>query len=217
MSDEAGTPSTLDPGTGSEQGVVNDSQASRSRDAEYWESQARSWQSRYDQAAAQRDALYTQAEETTPADTMGDEEEYDGLSVADIQGVIREELVRTRVFLSEADALRARYPDVAALAPALFEDPNAFDSPEAMRASIENLNASLEARWADREAKLRQELGAPRVNVPASPVSAEPQQSQGLPTIEQINNMSVSEMERFENQYPGLIEQITINAMQEPG
>lgn len=210
MSDDLGTPSDANPEQGSANGAVSAPVASGSRDASYWEAQARSWQSRYDQAAARSEALTTQAPVSAPAAPEGS-----GLTAADIEGVIRREMIRSRTFLSEAESLRSKHPDVAALAPNIFQDPTQFDSPEAMRAAVESLDQALNERWAEREAQLREELGRPRpAGVSQPPVSSE-HTAGGLPTIEQIQRMTSSEMDRFEKLNPGLIEQITIAAMAE--
>lgn len=210
MSDDLDTTSGANPAEGSATGAVAAPIASGSLDTSQKDAQIRSWQSRYDQAAAELASLKAQASATAPAPSDGH-----GLTAEAIAGVVRTEMIRSRTFLSEAESLRSKHPAVAALAPNIFEDPAQFDSPEAMRAAVENLSGALEAQWAEREAALREELGRPRApGVTQPPVSSE-REAGGTPTLEQILQMNSAEMDRFEQANPGLMNELALAAMAE--
>ncbi len=120
-----------------------------------------------------------------------------------------------RDFLRAETELREQFGSAD---PALFDEADTrFDSVEAFKAAIEQSHRSIEervtaattaaeealrARYAERYGPL--EIDAPGAEAPAG--------GDGLPTIAQLQAMSMSELDAFEAQHPGVIDRIIATA-----
>lgn len=196
----ATTPAT-DPGTQPDAGALASQLEAANR-------RARDEQSKADRFKAELDKLKGASTEAQPAPTPGITLEQ-----------LRSENRRVREFLRAETELQTAFGSAD---PALFEDADSrFDSVEAFRAAVEESHRSTEALVASRvEAKLQEEraklaerfgpldLDSPDATTPTA---------DGLPTLAQLERMSMAEMDALDAKHPGVIDRIIQTASRKEG
>jgi mRNA-degrading endonuclease toxin of MazEF toxin-antitoxin module len=171
------------------------------------QAQARSWQSRYDQAEAARVAATTPAPDPAPATTAP---APTGLDVSEI---IRAELRRATEFHSAVGALKEQFPNATqALANA-----DSFANVEQLRVAAENEQAAFNAQVSPAVAAAVEAALAPYVqrfgSLQVAPAGATPGQGDGLPSLQDINAMSLDELDALNKAHPDLIARLHREAL----
>lgn len=164
----------------------------------------REWQARHDRVAAEKAALERRLAELESNRTPA-------FSLEDIDARVSQALLRTQQLTGLASSLRDKYPDVATLRPQLFEGLHRYDSPEAFEAAVEaeaqSLTAALQARDEAREREIRERYEKAYGRI-VPPVASETAPS-GLPTPDQLAEMTQDELDAVEAEYgEGVIDRI---------
>lgn len=132
---------------------------------------------------------------------------------------MRAELRRDREFALTESTLRGEFASADA---GLFSNPvDRFDSVEAFRAAVEESHRSIEERVAARAAAQEQELrakyaekyGPLEPDVPDASVPA----GDGIPTLAQVQRMTLAQQDALEAANPGVIDRIIETASRREG
>jgi len=160
------------------------------------QAQAREWQGKYDRL--QQETSAPPAAPAAPAPTG------EFLTRDDF----RSELRRQRELDSAVGALKEQFPNAART----LGNVDSFDSVEALTVAAENEQKAFEAQVTPAvEAAVAAAL-KPYVDkfgpIQTAPAGAVPGQGDGLPTLAEVERMSLSEQDALEKQHPGLIDRL---------
>ena len=120
-----------------------------------------------------------------------------------------------REFLRAEVELKEQYGSAD---PGLFSDSDTrFDSVEAFRAAVEDSHRSIEERVKSREEQLEADIraryaeryGPLEIDIPGG---EPPANGTGLPTLAQLHEMSMAQMDALEEKHPGAIDRIIATA-----
>jgi len=160
------------------------------------QAQARDWQGKYDRLKAE--TTVTPEPTAAPAPT----------TPLDVEAAVRSALRRQREFDSAVGALKEQFPNATnALA-----NVDSFESVEALQVAAENEQRAFEAQVTPAvEAAVAAAL-KPYVDkfgpIQTAPAGAVPGQGEGLPTLADVERMSLREQDALEKQHPGLIDRL---------
>lgn len=229
MSEENPTTTTSEPGSGGSgdptPGEGADGGAGGTQTAEQFaaerealQREARVRQSEADKAKAEAARLKAELEQMKGA--SGDETPTPaaGLTAEQVQEQVRQamrrEEVRTRELAAAVETARAEYPNAEAsvLDTSLYE--TAEEMLVAAKASHDTLSSHVDAIVAQREKELREQYAKTYGELPAPPDSTDGAGATGDPSIEQLNSMSLDELDALEKRAPGTIERVMRSADQ---
>jgi DNA repair exonuclease SbcCD ATPase subunit len=177
------------------------------------DARARAWQSRYDQEVERRKALESRLQALETAATPP------SVSTRDVEEAAARAFHRYHQFAGKVTELRNQYPDVEALRPTLFNDLSAFDSIESLEAAVmseaEKLDGIVQTRVAEKENEIKEAYAGQYGRRLREPVdSGQAGQATGLPSVEQLADMRVEELEKVDAQYgAGTVDKILAEAI----
>lgn len=159
-----------------------------------------------------RRELATAKAGTTPAPAAT---EAPGSDLDSLRSMFLREAVGVVALATQVPTIRSEFPHADS---ALFEPERMaqFSSPEAYRQAVEDSHrrvaAILDAGWAEREQKLRDELAAKFGDTGAAGVGGTVPAG-GDPTPTQLNAMTTAEIDALEAKNPGVVERVLRKAM----
>lgn len=203
----AGAPAPGDPGAGATGASDADSFAS---ERALLEQQRQSWQGRADRAEQELAALKA-AQSQTPAPNA---EPTPPASPVDVASLVRQELRRAAEITSVTGALREQFP----YAGSVLDRSDSFDNVEQLKVAAENEHKRIEALIGPALTAAAEAATKPYVErfgaLQAPPAGAAPGEGLGLPTLAEVERMSLSEQDALEKAHPGHIESLHREALQ---
>ena len=180
------------------------------------QAEARRHQAERDRATAEATRLRAELAKGTSSDeTPASDKPLTAAQIAEqVRTAMRQEASRSRDLALAAETARKEYPNALA---SIVQNPEEFDSPEELletaRASHESLTAFISEKTAAAEKELRDRYEAVHGPLP-EPASADGPAPSGDPTVQQLSEMSIAQLDALEAKEPGIIDRIIRSAEQ---
>lgn len=193
---EGGTPPTPPAASGEGAPVVSTADAFAAERAQL-QAQARDWQAKYDRLQASQAVPAA----TTPAPAPATDQFL-------TRDAFREELRRQRELDSAVGALKEQFPNAVRT----LSNVDSFDSVEALQVAAENEQKAFSDQVGPAVQAAIDAALKPYVDkfgpLQTAPAGAQPGVGDGLPTLADVERMSLSEQDALEKQHPGLIDRL---------
>ena len=205
---DAGTGGSADGGAGGTDAVEK---LTAERDA--LQAEARRHQAERDRAKAELDKIKADLAKANGASS--EETPASGLTAEQVRMEMRREMARTRELNDAVATARSQYPNALG---DVFSRLDEYDSPEelleAARASHEALSSHLDAQMAQKEKELRERYEKVHGPLPETSTSPDAPAPKGDPTVDELSDMTVSQLDALEAKEPGIIDRIIRSADQ---